>query len=105
MNVAELIEHLQTLDPGLPVLVEGYETGFDKIEAIHLVSVFRFHEAPGWDGEYQTPAEFIYPDVCEAGATENAIAILGRREVLRVDKTRMTDPENDGRCAGVRRPG
>jgi hypothetical protein len=45
MTADELIRQLQKLPPETPVLVEGYETGFDDIESLKSVDVFRFRKA------------------------------------------------------------
>lgn len=82
MTVGELIKRPQQLDPEMPVLVEGHETGFDDIASIEPVSVFAFPDAPGWDGEYQTPAGFTHDEPTHA--THEAMALIGRREILRI---------------------
>lgn len=63
ITVKEMIEALQKLDPDTPVLVRGYESGFDEAgppEELTVVKVIhdkyydgRFQEAPAryWDKE------------------------------------------------------
>ncbi len=70
MNVAELIEQLRQLPGDLPVLVEGYETGWDDIHELHTDGVMRYRRAQEWDGEYRTADEF---------AGKPAVLIVGRR--------------------------
>jgi hypothetical protein len=39
MNVSELIEQLQKLDPSLEVYVTGYEGGYDDVEKMEHIEV------------------------------------------------------------------
>jgi hypothetical protein len=39
MIVAELIAHLSELDPSLRVVVNGYETGFDVVNTVRVITV------------------------------------------------------------------
>jgi len=75
MTAEELIEQLKTLPPETPVLVEGYETGFDKIMNLKTQKVVQYRNAQEWDGEFQAPDRFSNP---EAGSFQAAV-ILGRR--------------------------
>ena len=55
MNIRELIEQLQALDPDLPVLVHGYERGFDLVRHLVAVEVVEVHiEKLGcfWHGQF-----------------------------------------------------
>lgn len=57
MTAAELMERLRSLPPDLPVLVEGYETGWD---VIHLMREFGAESVPNandWDGEFREASE------------------------------------------------
>ncbi|CCG95342.1 conserved hypothetical protein [Marinobacter nauticus ATCC 49840] len=54
VTVEELIAQLQALPPGTPVLVEGYETGFDNILKLAEQQVGQYRNAQKWDGEDQT---------------------------------------------------
>lgn len=76
MTAAELIEHLRQVSPDTPVLVEGYETGWDAIHEVKSSSVVRYRRAQAWDGEFKTAAEF-------GQEGDAAIVIVGRREVHR----------------------
>ncbi len=58
MTVKELIERLQTLPPDTPVLVEGYETGFDEVIDLSRHELVRYRHAQPWDGEYQPVERF-----------------------------------------------
>ena len=72
MNVAELIEHLRKFPDDLPVLIEGYETGWDGIHELRTDGVVRYRKAEAWDGEYQLATEFK-----QAG--QPAVLLVGRR--------------------------
>lgn len=75
MTAEELITQLQKLPPETPVLVEGYETGFDEIVELTLEEVVRYRHAQEWDGEYQASDRFSNP---ETGVLQAAV-IRGRR--------------------------
>ena len=70
MTAEELITQLQKLPPETPVLVEGYETGFDDIVELIPEQVVRYRHAPEWDGEYQAPDRFSNP---ETGVRQAAV--------------------------------
>lgn len=53
MTVEELIKHLQCLPADTPVLVDGYENGYDEIVEVREMEVFQYKTAQEWDGEYQ----------------------------------------------------
>lgn len=71
MTVAELIKVLRGLPADLPVLVQGYETGWDGIHTIEVQCIERYRKAQPWDGEYQD------------GSDQSAALIIGRREAQR----------------------
>ena len=50
MNVEELIEQLHQLPGNLPVLIEGYETGWDGIYELRTTGVVPYRKAEAWDG-------------------------------------------------------
>ncbi|MBN8241146.1 hypothetical protein JF541_18475 [Marinobacter hydrocarbonoclasticus] len=75
MTAEELIARLEALPPDTPVLVEGYETGFDDIVELTPERVVRYRKAQEWDGEYQTLDRFSSQ---ETGALQAAV-IQGRR--------------------------
>ena len=79
MTVEELITQLKALPPDTPVLVEGYETGFDDIIGLVPQPAVWYRNAQEWDGEYQTPEHFSDPEA----ATLQAAVILGRRGTRR----------------------
>ena len=79
MTAEELIERLKSLPPETPVLVEGYETGFDEIVDIKAQEVVRYRNAQEWDGEYRAADNFSQP----GKGMVNAAVILGRRGPLR----------------------
>ena len=49
MIAEELIKRLKSLPPETPVLVEGYETGFDEIEDLRALEVFRLDQPAEWE--------------------------------------------------------
>lgn len=75
MTAEELIARLEALPPDTPVLVKGYETGFDDIVEFTSEQVVRYRHAQEWDGEYQTLDRFSSQ---ETGALQAAV-IRGRR--------------------------
>ncbi|MCK2127264.1 hypothetical protein [Thauera chlorobenzoica] len=75
MTVADLIEQLRKLPPELPVLVEGYETGWDAIYDIRTSYLIRNAQANDWDGEYEEPGK-AEP---KPGLPHQAALIVGRR--------------------------
>lgn len=79
MTADELITRLQTLPPDTPVLVEGYENGFDEVIDLKAQEVVRYRHAQPWDGQYQPPNRF------KEAATDviQAAVILGWRRHLR----------------------
>ena len=72
MNVEELVEQLQQLPGNLPVLIEGYETGWDGIHELRTAGVVPYRKAEAWDGEYHLATEFK-----QAG--QPAVLLVGRR--------------------------
>ena len=72
MNVEELIEQLHQLPGNLPVLIEGYETGWDGIHELRTACVVPYRKAEAWDGEYHLATEFK-----QAG--QPAVLLVGRR--------------------------
>ena len=76
MKVSELIEHLRTLPPDLPILVEGYESGWDDVDHLREAGIARPHKVHRWDGEYREADERNMPGT-------PAVLIVGRREAWR----------------------
>lgn len=79
MTAAELIATLEDLPPDTPVLVEGYETGYDDIAGLKSLKVIRYRNAQEWDGEYQASEKFSNT----GKDAVSAVLILGRRGHLR----------------------
>ncbi len=52
-SVAELIEALKKYPPDLPVLVSGYEGGFENIMPPTIEKLTHKPENQNWDGEFQ----------------------------------------------------
>lgn len=61
MTAEELIAQLKVLPPETPLLVEGYETGFDDIVELTPEQVVQYRNDQEWDGEYQTLDRFSNP--------------------------------------------
>lgn len=59
MKVRELIAKLQTCDPDLMVIVDGYEGGVDELGEVRTVQIAK--DAPGYGG-YFGNHEIIDPD-------------------------------------------
>jgi len=78
MTTQELIERLKECPPETPVLVEGYETGFDDIVELKSCEVVRYRHAQEWDGEYQSSDKFSGDQ-----PTHSALLLTGRRGALR----------------------
>jgi hypothetical protein len=62
--------------PDTPILVQGYETGWDAIHTVKQTSVVPYRRAQDWDGEFMEAAE------CSQTGTA-ALVIVGRRDVHR----------------------
>ncbi|MCK5686915.1 hypothetical protein KAJ27_22440 [bacterium] len=52
-NVAQLIEKLKLFPQDAPVLVSGYENGFENFSDPVVVKVVHKSDADYWDGEFQ----------------------------------------------------
>lgn len=76
MTAAELIEHLRSLPPDRPVLVEGYENGWDEVCSVRVLGVEKVLNANDWDGEFREPE-------ASGHEVEPAILLVGRRGNLR----------------------
>jgi hypothetical protein len=70
VTAEELIARLEALPPDTPVLVEGYETGFDDIVELTSEQVVWYRHAQEWDGEYQPLDRFSSQ---ETGALHAAV--------------------------------
>ena len=57
MKVKELIEALKQFPGDLPVLTDGYETGFEEIRSPRIIEVKHEPKKPYYDGEYQAVEE------------------------------------------------
>lgn len=52
MNIKELIEELKTYPPDMPVIVEGYESGYNDITEIKEISVVLNHNKQWYYGAH-----------------------------------------------------
>lgn len=57
MKVKDLIDKLKALPAEAPVLVQGYEDGFDNIVAVEEIAVAKKPDAADYNGEYEEAAE------------------------------------------------
>ncbi len=55
-TVGELRRMLKKLSPDLPVLVSGYENGYEHFYCPYIKTVEHHPENPYYDGEYQDAA-------------------------------------------------
>lgn len=53
MKVKDLIDKLKPLPADIPVLVQGYEDGFDDIKDVRLTLVLKNPEAQDYNGKYE----------------------------------------------------
>lgn len=93
-TVAELIELLQQYPVDMPVLVEGYETGFDQVHSLVIEQIQRVHHPEGHDGQAQKIDDIDHGPHSGIGAGWDlekhpvgepfkALVILGERETRR----------------------
>ncbi|MDM8181347.1 hypothetical protein [Marinobacter salarius] len=87
MTAAELIAQLKALPPETPVLVEGYETGFDEIVDLRAVEVSRLAQPEDWEGEFDKLAQL---PCCNQGAKGGLRGLLSQ---IKPD-TRFTEEES-----------
>jgi|GEM_PF-1435694 len=64
-TVKELMEILETFPQDAPVVVSGYENGFENIRKPILKELIHKRQNPDWDGEFQ-PTEKGDPDSFQA---------------------------------------
>lgn len=86
LTVAELIHILGKHDPELPVLVEGYENGFDHVLRVEEVSAVDLVEPESWDGQAEKEGDLPKAQIgaglpyrVGAGLPYQAIFIRGQR--------------------------
>ncbi|MDG9918231.1 hypothetical protein N7645_15180 [Pseudomonas juntendi] len=93
-TVAELIELLQQYPADMPVLVEGYETGFDLVHSLVIEQIQQVRQPEGHDGQAQKIEDIDYVpqsgigagwdlEKYPAGEPFSALVILGERETRR----------------------
>jgi hypothetical protein len=65
MKVKELIKFLETYDPEMRVVVNGYESGFDEVTKLYQVGIAKSKKKLDnyWDGEFE---EVVVDDSDEA---------------------------------------
>jgi hypothetical protein len=72
ITVSQLTEILKQYPADMPVLVVGYETGFDEIHKVQTVAAAVNPEAEDWDGQYE---------LADPGTA--CLLILGRQDTFR----------------------
>lgn len=80
MTVQELIDHLRQLPPDHPVLVEGYENGWDSLLRLELGHVTQQIPVEDWDGEFERLS-------AERQDSSQVVLLVGRRGHRRAAKT------------------
>lgn len=82
MNVAELIAQLSELDPSMRVVVNGYETGFDVVNAVRVIAVKPWRaEQTGAFGAWKKDEPMECDGVlaqCEAGEIGESVVFFPR---------------------------
>ena len=63
MKVKELIEALKQFPGDLPVLTDGYATGFEEIRSPKTIEVKHEPQKPYYEGEYQDAEEKSGPSI------------------------------------------
>jgi hypothetical protein len=71
-TVGELVEALQSLPPGLPILASGYESGYDNFFEPCIVKLKHLPDNMYFDGEFQ---------IAEEGDKETFDAVVLQRVV------------------------
>jgi len=62
-TVQELIDILKTFPPDMPVLVSGYETGYECFYDPYVADLVHQPDNMYFDGEYQHPSEGEIPEL------------------------------------------
>jgi len=62
VTVEELIDILKSFPANLPVLVSGYESGYERFHNPHVRDLVHKPESRYYDGEYQFPEAGESPD-------------------------------------------
>ncbi len=55
MTAKEVIEYLQTVPPDMPVFVQGYEGGWDKVYCLDETPLIKLEYSPSYWGNYDEP--------------------------------------------------
>ena len=88
MTAEELIKRLKSLPSETPVLVEGYETGFDEIVDLKALEVFRLDQPAEWEGEYNRRAELPCSDSGIHGGLEGLLDYVKSDEQFTAGESR-----------------
>jgi hypothetical protein len=75
MTVGDLKALLEQFPPDAPVIVEGYETGWDGVHSVQDALVVPRQSAEDWDGEFQSVKDAEGANV----PSTLAVQIIGRR--------------------------
>ena len=65
-TVAELIKALQQFPPDMPVVVSGYEGGYENMLTPKIEKLEQNPENPYWEGEFQEPGQLEGGQLTEA---------------------------------------
>ena len=83
MNVAELIEQLKTLDPSLPVCVNGYEGGVTEEFAVAAILVDRdARKGQSFEGEHSPISLHPFEETIEDYPNRMPVVLIDGRHVL-----------------------
>ena len=74
MTVAQLIEQLKNYPPDLPVVVSGYEGGYNDVDAFETIKIIRDHNKEWYYGKHEDVAD-IYDEELIKNAV-NAVEAL-----------------------------
>ena len=59
MTVKELREELFKYPEDIPVVISGYESGFDHISVIRNHSLYEYTDKPYYEGRFQTSLDIL----------------------------------------------
>jgi hypothetical protein len=76
MTVKELIEKLQSLDPELPIFVNGYEGGCDDLTDIKEIEVVKDVNKEWYYGAHEK-IDDLHEDVIEMFAKKGKLPVKG----------------------------
>lgn len=81
LTVADLIKKLQTLPQDLPVVLEGYEGGYNHELSFEQIEVALYVHSEDYLGNHEQPAYFTHEQKAQVYPIEQAVCIKGVRAV------------------------